>query len=179
MSAASGDGGPTETFAAALDRVGVELTRTDADGAADAVAAAVEGPAVGVPVDLEGVDLAEVSPAGDTSFTLDPMPAEIEAAETGVTGLSLGVADYGSVVVDGDAAGTEPASLFCERHVGVLAASDVVSGIDAAFAELGEHAAAGGSAVIATGPSATADMGDLVLGAHGPETVHVVLVEDR
>jgi L-lactate dehydrogenase complex protein LldG len=33
-----------------------------------------------------------------------------------------------------------------------------------------------GSAVLATGPSATADMGALVQGAHGPKEVHVVVI---
>jgi L-lactate dehydrogenase complex protein LldG len=32
--------------------------------------------------------------------------------------------------------------------------------------------------VLATGPSATADMGELVLGAHGPESVHVVILDE-
>jgi len=32
---------------------------------------------------------------------------------------------------------------------------------------------------LATGPSATADMGALVRGAHGPERVHVLLIDDR
>ena len=35
------------------------------------------------------------------------------------------------------------------------------------------------SVVLATGPSATADMGTLVHGVHGPKDVHVVLVTDR
>ncbi|TKX83368.1 hypothetical protein EXE43_24625, partial [Halorubrum sp. SS5] len=32
--------------------------------------------------------------------------------------------------------------------------------------------------VFATGPSATADMGGLVHGAHGPKEVHVVLLRE-
>jgi L-lactate dehydrogenase complex protein LldG len=32
--------------------------------------------------------------------------------------------------------------------------------------------------VFATGPSATADMGELVYGAHGPREVAVLLVEE-
>jgi len=37
----------------------------------------------------------------------------------------------------------------------------------------------GDDVILATGPSATADMGDLVLGAHGPRAVHALLLEDR
>jgi len=33
--------------------------------------------------------------------------------------------------------------------------------------------------ILATGPSATADMGGLVRGAHGPKEVHVVLLSEK
>jgi L-lactate dehydrogenase complex protein LldG len=48
-----------------------------------------------------------------------------------------------------------------------------------AFSWLAEHVTSeGGSAIVATGPSATADMGALVKGAHGPKVVHVVVLDD-
>jgi len=63
-------------------------------------------------------------------------------------------------------------------HIAVLRRADVVPSIKAAFAHLGpalrnEHV----TAVLATGPSATADMGALVRGAHGPAQVHVLIVD--
>lgn len=52
--------------------------------------------------------------------------------------------------------------------------------MDATFDRLAEDIRGGtGQAIIATGPSATADMGGLVKGAHGPIDVTVVLLEDR
>jgi L-lactate dehydrogenase complex protein LldG len=46
------------------------------------------------------------------------------------------------------------------------------------FAALGPRCREDGTDVIvATGPSATADMGALVTGAHGPKAVHAVLVD--
>ncbi|MFB6362014.1 MAG: LUD domain-containing protein, partial [Halobacteriales archaeon] len=42
----------------------------------------------------------------------------------------------------------------------------------------GEFDAGRRSAVLTTGPSATADMGELVTGVHGPGDVHVVAVTD-
>ncbi|MFW5900663.1 MAG: LUD domain-containing protein, partial [Halodesulfurarchaeum sp.] len=35
------------------------------------------------------------------------------------------------------------------------------------------------SGILATGPSATADMGATVHGVHGPSEVHVIVVTDR
>ncbi|MFB6268738.1 MAG: lactate utilization protein C, partial [Halobacterium sp.] len=34
-------------------------------------------------------------------------------------------------------------------------------------------------AVLATGASATADMGEIVTGVHGPQSVHAVVITDR
>ena len=50
----------------------------------------------------------------------------------------------------------------------------------AAFDRLAEEFDAGlDSQVLATGPSATGDMGSLVRGVHGPQEVHVAILEDR
>ena len=62
----------------------------------------------------------------------------------------------------------------------VLAASDIVPDMEDAFAVLGPiFRNEKTSLVLATGPSATADMGALVKGAHGPKRVHVVILENR
>ncbi|MDS0300622.1 LUD domain-containing protein [Halogeometricum sp. S1BR25-6] len=132
-----------------------------------------------------GVDLTETfdDPAlslEETSVEVDPAPATLREAKTGVTGATLGIADYGSVVLTATDRASELASLFVERHVAVIRAEDVeadmASAVDALGIQLRET---GGSAVIATGPSSTADMGALVKGAHGPREVHVVVVEEK
>jgi L-lactate dehydrogenase complex protein LldG len=48
------------------------------------------------------------------------------------------VADYGSVVLRPGASGTEPVSLYPERHVAVLAESDLVTDMPAAFDRLAQ-----------------------------------------
>lgn len=157
-------------FESSLERVNAEVTRVARPDASAALESLVEEPAVGVPLPLDGVSL----PAGvETELT----PARLEVARTGITSAAFGVADYGSVVLRADSAGTEPASLFPERHVAVLDAADVLPNMAAAFERFGPLLREErGSAIIATGPSATADMGALVLGAHGPKEVHVVVV---
>lgn len=166
---------PTDTlemFRGSLAELGVGVTETTPEACAAAVRETLEPSAVGVP-------LPEAAGSLPDAVATDPTPADLEAAATGVTPAVLGVADYGSVLVESDAAGTEPISLYPGRHVAVLRAADVVADIPAAFAELGPRIREGrGSVVFTTGPSATADMGDLVLGAHGPREVHVVLVHE-
>jgi L-lactate dehydrogenase complex protein LldG len=160
-----------DAFEAALDDLGCGLTRTTAGEATEAVARLVDPPAVGTELPFEGVSLPE-------TVESSPTPTDCEAATTGVTAARLGVAAYGSVVLE-QAGASEVASLLPERHVAVLAASDLVADLAGAFEELGALAREGADLVLATGPSATADMGELVVGAHGPEAVAVVLLEDR
>lgn len=164
--------GHVETFERAATEANAEVTITTADGFQSAIEGLLDGPAVGTELPLDGVSL----PAWvDT----DPDPSDLQSAAAGVTAAGFGIAEYGSVVIESTPAGEEPTSLFPERHVAVLAASDLVAGIPEAVEHLADVAAAGRDAVVETGPSATADMGPLVYGAHGPRAVHVVVIEDR
>lgn len=163
-----------EEFLSSLDRLGVGWTCTDRSGFSAALSGVIEPPAVGVPLPFEGLALEAVDVA------LSPTPAELLEARTGVTAASMAIAPYGSILIQSGPDATEMASLFSDRHVAVLRTSDIVPDMSTAFARLGpvfrEDSA---SAILATGPSATADMGDLVKGAHGPRSVEIVLVEDR
>jgi L-lactate dehydrogenase complex protein LldG len=160
-------------LASSLDRLDVGWTRTTTEAFSDALSAAIRLPAVGSPLLFDGISLPD-------EVTCDPTPAELDAATTGVTAAALGVAEYGSVVVRATPQGDEPVSLYPDRHVAVLRESDLVSGMDEAFAWFGETIRADrGSFVVATGPSATADMGALVRGAHGPSETHVVVLTDQ
>ena len=160
-------------FEAALEAVDVTMRRTDPDGFAGAIEAAVVEPAVGAPLGLDDLSLE------GTGVRLGPTAAELRAAETGVTAAALGIAEYGTVVIRSRPGGDEPVSLYPPRHVAVLRERDLVADVPAAIEVLGAAFEDGPiSAVLATGPSATADMGALVHGVHGPEEVHVLLVTD-
>jgi len=164
------DGGGYEAFAAAAGTYGVDTRRVSREELAGAIDAAVEAPAIGAPLPWDGVAL----PA---AVTTDPTPAELSAAATGVTAAALAIADYGSVVLRAGEHGSEPISLFTDHHVAVLDEDDIVPDMESAFAWLGGTLRESrDSAIIATGPSATADMGALVQGAHGPKTVEVLVV---
>jgi len=159
-----------DRFESAVGEYDVALTRTDAATAAETITSVLEEPAVGAPLPFEGVSLPEC-------VSVDPTPAQLDEATTGVTAASLAIADYGSVVLEATPDGAEPASLFPDLHVVVLRAADIVPDMGTAFEWFGERfRETRGSAILATGPSATADMGSLVEGAHGPKAVHAVVI---
>lgn len=164
-------------FESALDALGVTVTYTAESELAAAVEDTITEPAVGVELDDRFGD-ATFSLA-DTPITVDPTPAELRAATTGVTSAELGVGDYGSLVLSMTERASELVSLFVERHVAIIDEADIQPDMNAAVTELDElFNETGGSAIIATGPSATADMGALVKGAHGPREVHVIVVAE-
>ncbi|PSQ10888.1 hypothetical protein BRC93_07695 [Halobacteriales archaeon QS_5_70_15] len=164
--------GLVETFETSLDALDVTRARTAPDGLADALGDATVEPVVGAPLPYEGFSLPEWIPT-------HPTPGELREARTGVTGVGGAIAEYGTLIVQSRPGGDEPVSLYPERHVAVLRATDLVAGVPEALAFLGEEFDAGrDSAVFATGMSATADMGESVRGVHGPREVHVVIVED-
>lgn len=160
------------TFTSRLDDLGVSVSEGPPEACSALVEAAAGDPAVGVPLDVAGASLPD-------RVDTDPTTADLHAAHTGVTGASLGVAAYGSVAIEADRRGTEAVSLFVDRHVVVLHEDDLVPDMPEAFTWLGPRAREEDvDVVFATGPSATADMGGLVHGAHGPKEVHVVLLRE-
>lgn len=160
-------------FEASLRDQDVEMTPVRKNTLEKELEQVIDPPTVGVPLPFSDLDLPE-------TVTLNPTPRELTAAKTGVTAAELGIADYGTIVLDVSADGTEPISLFPERHVAIISANDIVDDMAVAFDRMAESMTADRrSVILATGPSATADMGALVTGAHGPKDVHVLLLEDE
>jgi L-lactate dehydrogenase complex protein LldG len=154
-------------FESSLDRLDVGWTRTDLAAFNETLEAVITEPAVGAHLPYDTVSLSEAP------VTLDPTSADLDAAATGITAAAFAIAEYGSIVIH-----SNPVSLYPYRHVAVLRERDIVLDMSETFVRLGsELRETRGSAIIATGPSATADMGSLVRGAHGPTEIHVVIVE--
>lgn len=148
--------------------------RTTAGDFVATIDAAITEPAVGTPIPHDGVSL------DGTAVDSDPDLAAIDAARTGVTPAEIGIADYGTVTLPSTADGAELCALYVDRHVAVLAESDLADGMDQAFDRIADEVADGtATQILATGPSATADMGELIRGVHGPHETHVVVVTDR
>lgn len=160
-------------FGAALKGLDVTWSRTPSEGFEAAVAEAIVPPAVGAPLPFELVSL------DGTDVVIRPTPTQLTEAATGVTAAGLGIAEYGTVMIQSRPGGDEPVSLYPQRHVVVLRRSDLVAGVPEAIEWLGDEFTDDRDNVIfATGASATADMGELVTGVHGPGEVHVILIED-
>ncbi|UPM42681.1 LUD domain-containing protein [Halocatena salina] len=160
-----------QLFAESLESVGVETRRVPPAGVTDAIAELLVGDTVAVALDRDDVSIPD-------AVTVDPTPAELHAAQTGVTPAAFAIADYGSIVLPSTAVGSELVSLYVDHHIAIVDEQDIVADMEHAFDRFDrEMPDAYGSAIVATGPSATADMGSLVTGAHGPSTVGVVVVE--
>ncbi len=136
----------------------------------------IEPPAIGTPIPFEDISLPDTV---STAF----MPTDLERAATGITPARHAIASYGTVSLVSDSAGTELASLYPPTHIVVVAQSTLVPDMESAYENIDWDITASDATaktqVLATGPSATADMGTLVHGVHGPHDVHIVLVEDR
>lgn len=101
-----------------------------------------------------------------------------DADAVGVTGVFCAVAETGTLMLCSGADTPASVSLLPETHVAVVPAARIVAtmedGWDQARAELGQLPRA---VNFISGPSRTADIEQtIVLGAHGPYRVHIVLV---
>ncbi len=98
-------------------------------------------------------------------------------ASLGVTSAVLGVASTGSVLIGGGADSPRAASILPEAHLVVLAADRLVPGLEEALQTAAAIASTHSSPFLVTGPSRTSDIEmEMVLGAHGPRRLHVLLV---
>ena len=105
--------------------------------------------------------------------------AEMAAIDLGVTEAFAGVARTGSICIDVNAGLNGYASLLGRIHVALLAAEDIVDRPADLFRPGSAGATKDRSFVFVTGPSATADMGPLVRGVHGPHCLHILLMEEE
>lgn len=110
----------------------------------------------------------------DESYDVDAL----EACEVGISGCDLLVAQTGSIVVSAASAGGRAISILPPHHVVLATASQLVADMPDAFARLAETYPQGYPSFLSfiTGPSRTGDIERiLVLGAHGPKKLTVIL----
>lgn len=156
-------------FTDEVENYNVGVTRVATDEVGETVATLLSEPAVGVELSWDEVTL-------PSAVETEPTVGDLRQAKTGITEAALGVASYGSLALRQDEQGSEPISLFAETHVAVIHEDDIVPDMSAAFGRLGEEFRdLHDSFILATGPSATADMGALVQGAHGPKHVEIIV----
>ncbi len=151
--------------------------------AAQAVAAALEKATVGarnIVVGAQEVLPEEVLCAARRlpGVIANPSDEQLATADADITEAFAGVAATGSVCIAMGPPLTAAASLLMPLHIVLLPAERLVS----RPRDLFDPACLGGAGlrrnlVFITGPSATADMGPLVRGVHGPHRLHILLLE--
>ncbi|MDP1526563.1 MAG: lactate utilization protein C [Rhodocyclaceae bacterium] len=102
-----------------------------------------------------------------------------DADLVGITGCFCAVAETGTLMLCGSVDSPAAISLLPETHIAIVPASRIVPGMEEAFAlarkELGQLPRA---VNFISGPSRTGDIEQtIVLGAHGPYRVHLILID--
>lgn len=108
----------------------------------------------------------------------NPNETELESAYYGVTDAFAGIARTGSICVAVTPGLGGSASLFTRFHIAILDSSDIYYR-PSDLLRVEQFRASGflTNMTFITGPSATADMGELVRGVHGPGGLHILLLE--
>ena len=119
---------------------------------------------------LDGIELAADDP---------PLGArELDTLDGVITGCALGIAETGTIVLDGaQRSGRRALTLVPDLHLCVVEEEQIVASVPDAVARLAEAAAAGRPITLVSGPSATSDIElDRVEGVHGPRRLEVLVV---
>ncbi len=92
---------------------------------------------------------------------------------------TAGVAETGTLALRSGPDNPVTLTFLAETHFLVVKASDVVPGLDDMWARVRAAGEKPRTVNLVTGPSRSADIGQVLqLGAHGPMAVHVFIVED-
>ena len=109
----------------------------------------------------------------------EPTSEELKTISVGVTDAFCGVASTGSVCVSLTRSLSAAASMLTRTHIVVVDEKTIVPRVRDLFSpEVLEGKGLARSFTFITGPSATADMGPLVRGVHGPGKLHIIVLED-
>ena len=102
---------------------------------------------------------------------------DLASADVGITEAFAGIARTGTICVSVDHGHAGSISLLARQHVALLSAQDIIERPADLFTS-GRLASKGltRNFVFVTGPSATADMGPLVRGVHGPHRLHILVL---
>ena len=102
---------------------------------------------------------------------------ELFACDVGVTTAQWGIAETGTLVLESARERSRLLSLVPPIHVAVLSTRCICESLGDALDRV--RRAASHAITFITGPSRTSDIElTLVVGVHGPQTVHVLLLED-
>lgn len=110
--------------------------------------------------------------------TINPTDEDLAGSQVGITDAFAGVARTGSVCVSITRMLGGAISLFAPFHICIIEAQNIVARpLDVFASSFLSAKGLSRNFVFVTGPSATADMGPLVRGVHGPRKVRIIILE--
>lgn len=135
---------------------------------------------------VERIDLAKRLGSAGIRYVTEASDADLRSiaidAGIGVSGVDYALADTGTLVLLARKGQPRSISLVPPVHIAIVKADQVVHGLDDLFGLLRSEKGVNdlGSAVtFITGPSRTADIElTLVVGVHGPQELHVVIMQN-
>ena len=175
----AGAGGVPDVVELFCERVAdyrATVSRSSAGGLGDAVGRALAergsrrvAVAPGLDIEVPGAELVRDGP--------ELVPADLDGLDAALTGCALGIAETGTVVLDGaPLSGRRALTLVPDHHVCVVRAEQVVASVPDAVAALAEAAGEGRPITFVSGPSATSDIElERVEGVHGPRKLDLIV----
>ena len=113
----------------------------------------------------------------DEGIAFEARPATGDDA-IGITGCFCAIAETGTLAFVTGALAPSAAFLLPDTHIAIVRVDQVVAGIEDAFVRVRALGPTPRAINLVSGPSRTGDIEQtIVLGAHGPRRVHVVLVD--
>jgi L-lactate dehydrogenase complex protein LldG len=108
----------------------------------------------------------------------NPNESQMASVKIGITDAFAGIARTGSLCVTISKSLGGSISLYCREHIAILDANSIVPRPRDVFSKAYLNGkGTERNFVFITGPSATADMGPLVRGVHGPGKLHIIILE--
>lgn len=122
-------------------------------------------------------ELADLDWAG-AGLAIEPRPTT-GGDKLGITGAFCAIAETGTLVLLTGASTPTGTMLLPDTHVAVVSSARIVAGMEEAFALIrGERTLLPRAVNLVSGPSRTGDIEQtIVLGAHGPYRVHILVVD--
>ena len=106
-----------------------------------------------------------------------PNANQLASADFGISDAIAGVSSTGSICISIDSSLNNYISLLPKAHIAVLESNRIVARPRDIFEQYILKQPEKRGWVYISGPSATADMGELVRGAHGPAKLYIILLE--
>jgi L-lactate dehydrogenase complex protein LldG len=112
-----------------------------------------------------------------SGLTIEARPTQGDD-RLGITGAFCAIAETGTLVILAGAASPTATTLLPDTHIAVLSADRIVAGMEEAFALIRSERGSVPRAInLISGPSRTGDIEQtIVLGAHGPYRVHILVI---